>query len=327
MGCDPWLVFQNPYAPVFFDPGIIAAGEIGLPLSCNMFCMPAVANYLGGDITSGLLMTDIDVRSDPGIMLDIGTNGELVLGCRDFMLVGAGAAGPALEGYGSKYGMRAGKGAVRGCRIDCDGNIILDVIGGGSAEGICGTGIVDLIAQGYLSGWINGNGTLNYEASSRIIPVWNQERQLQVPAILFAETNGEKLYFTQDDIIEFIKCKAAAHTMVATMLDYCDMQPDEIGTLYLSGGFGTNLNLESAITIGLYPDLPRDKFEILGNSSLSGAKKLLLDDSCADRLRHITEMAVYVQFGEMEKFLENMIAAQFIPHTDERLYPSVKRRI
>ena len=283
MGCDPWLVFQKPYTPAFYDPGIQPAQAMGLNLRCNILCLPAVANYLGGDITAGLLMTDMDTRDDPAIFLDIGTNGELALGCKDYLLVGAGAAGPALEGGVSKSGMRAEPGAVCRVRIDERNELHVQTIDDLPPEGICGSGIVDLIAEGYLAGWLNGDGTLNMGASARIRMVWEDESHANIPAIVYASRAGKQLYFTQKDIAEFIRCKAAAHTMVATLLDASGITPDQIGTFYLSGGFGTHLNLESAITVGMYPDLPRETFMILGNSSLAGAKRVLLEARAAGR--------------------------------------------
>ena len=324
MGCDPWLVFQKPYTPAFYDPGIQPAQAMGLDLRCNILCLPAVANYLGGDITAGLLMTDMDTRDDPAIFLDIGTNGELALGCKDYLLVGAGAAGPALEGGVSKSGMRAEPGAVCRVRIDERNELHVQTIDDLPPEGICGSGIVDLIAEGYLAGWLNGDGTLNMGASARIRMVWEDESHVNIPAIVYASRAGKQLYFTQKDIAEFIRCKAAAHTMVATLLDASGITPDQIGTFYLSGGFGTHLNLESAITVGMYPDLPRETFMILGNSSLAGAKRVLLDDASLERIRHFVQSATYVQFGEIDTFLENMRAAQFLPHTNASLYPSVQ---
>ena len=324
MGCDPWLVFQKPYTPAFYDPGIQPAQAMGLNLRCNILCLPAVANYLGGDITAGLLMTDMDTRDDPAIFLDIGTNGELALGCKDYLLVGAGAAGPALEGGVSKSGMRAEPGAVCRVRIDERNELHVQTIDDLPPEGICGSGIVDLIAEGYLAGWLNGDGTLNMGASARIRMVWEDESHANIPAIVYASRAGKQLYFTQKDIAEFIRCKAAAHTMVATLLDASGITPDQIGTFYLSGGFGTHLNLESAITVGMYPDLPRETFMILGNSSLAGAKRVLLDEASLERIRHFVQSATYVQFGEIDTFLENMRAAQFLPHTNASLYPSVQ---
>ena len=325
LGCDPWLVFQNPYAPVFFDPGIHSARELGLKLCCNVFCFPAKANYLGGDITAGLLLTDLDTGEKPSIFLDIGTNGELCLGCREFLLMGAGAAGPALEGFGSRYGMRAEPGAIRHMHIADDGSIQLDVIGGGEPVGICGTGIFDLVAQCYLRGIIFGDGTVNREQKGFTTEVWDETAERSVPAVVYYEKADKKLYFTEPDIREFIRCKAAAHTMVATLLEYCGLGLDDIDHIYLAGGFGTHIDLESAVTVGIYPDVDRKKMVLLGNTSLAGAKKLLLDAGQMARVRHFLESSEYLHFSEMERFPENMVAAEFIPHTDGRLYPSVKR--
>ena len=217
LGCDPWQVFQSPYTPVFFDPGVLRASELGLPIAGNIFCMPAIANYLGGDITSGLLMTDLDTREDLALFLDIGTNGELVLGCREFLLMGAGAAGPALEGAVSRSGMRAEPGAICRIKIGPDNRLRYETVGGLAPKGICGSGILDLIAEGFLSGWIDSAGNLQKSASPCIRDVWDDTRQRNVPAIIYAYDGNVPLYFTQDDIGEFLTCKAAAYTMVATL--------------------------------------------------------------------------------------------------------------
>ena len=321
-GCDPWQVFQSPYSPVFFNPGIVRAEELELPLQCNVFTMPAVANYLGGDITSGLLMTDLDTREDPAMLLDIGTNGELAFGCREYLLLGAGAAGPALEGAVSQWGMRAEPGAISSVKIDEADELHIKTIGDQPPKGICGSGILDLIAQGFLAGWITGDGKWNLSASERIHPVWSDFHQREIPAMEYAPG----MFFTDADLEEWIKCKAAAFTMVATLLDHCGLTADDIGRLYLAGGFGTHYDLEAAVTVGLYPDIPRDRFTILGNSALQGAKLLLMDRENISRLQHFLDNGVYLQFGEMERFLEHMVAAQFLPHTDGRLYPSVRPR-
>ena len=324
LACEPWQVFQIPYTPVFYDPGIQEARDIGLNLSCSVFCMPAVANYLGGDITSGLLMTDLDTRTDPALFLDIGTNGEIAFGCKDFLLVGAGAAGPALEGAVSKSGMRAEPGAVCNVTIDERDQIHVKTIGDKPPMGICGSGILDLIAHGFLAGWINGNGTLNVDAAPAIRWTYEPDTQRQLPAICYAQGPEGPLLFTQADIQEFIRCKAAAFTMAATLMEECGVTPADLGAMYLAGGFGEHMDLESAITVGMYPDIPREKFKILGNSSLKGVKKLLLDEAQLPRLRKFAQDAQYVQFGEMARFPENMVAAQFLPHTDTRLFPSVQ---
>lgn len=235
--------------------------------------------------------------------------------------MGAGAAGPALEGFGSRYGMRAEEGAIRHLTIDKGGDFHLEVIGGGEPKGICGTGIFDLVAQCYLAGIIRGDGTVNLDDKKHTALVWDENLECSVPAVVYDEKHG--LYFTQADIQEFIRCKAAAFTMVATLLDHCGLTPGDLGSIYLAGGFGTHIDVESAVTVGIYPDVDRRKLIPLGNTSLAGAKKLLLDTGCLERLNAFRDNATYLHFSEMDKFLENMVAASFIPHTDRSLYPSV----
>ena len=147
-----------------------------------------------------------------------------------------------------------------------------------------------------------------------------------IPAIVYYRKGDKALYFTQADIQEFIRCKAAAHTMVATLLDYCGLTLEDVGNVYLAGGFGTHIDLESAVTVGIYPDIDRRKMKLLGNTSLAGARKLLLDGSCLDRVRWFLETGEYLHLAEMDLFLENMMAANFIPHTNKNHYPSVKQK-
>ena len=156
--------------------------------------------------------------------------------------------------------------------------------------------------------------------------MWEEKSGRNVPAIVYAMSPNGPLSFTQDDIAEFVRCKAAAFTMVQTLMEAAGVSLDEVGTFYLSGGFGTHLDLESAVTIGMYPDIPREKFKILGNSSLGGVKKLLVEAEQLARVRQFAAQAAYVQFGEIDRFVENMIAARFLPHTNAALYPSVRRR-
>ena len=208
-----------------------------------------------------------------------------------------------------------------------DGNFQLDVIGGGVPKGICGTGIFDLVAECYRAGILHGDGTVNMEDPRYVTWVWDEDLQESLPAVVYGRNGEEKLYFTQRDIQEFVRCKAAGFTMVATLLDYCGLSLADVGKFYLAGGFGTHIDLESAIAVGLYPDVDRAKLVPLGNTSLQGAKKLLLDTACRERLSWFRKNGTYLHFSEMETFPQNMVAANFIPHTDSSLYPSVKRRV
>ena len=325
-GVSPAGMGTYPFTPAFTEARTFPGDTLCLPVR-SVTLLPSVSAFVGGDVAAGMFFCRFGHLDAPALLLDIGTNGELVLGCREFLLMGAGAAGPALEGAVSRSGMRAEPGAICRIKIGPDNRLRYETVGGLAPKGICGSGILDLIAEGFLSGWIDSAGNLQKSASPCIRDVWDDTRQRNVPAIIYAYDGNVPLYFTQDDIGEFLTCKAAAHTMVATLLESVNVSPSEIGAFYLAGGFGTHYDLESAITVGLYPDLPREKFKILGNSSLAGAKRLLLDTGCRARLDQIRALATYVQFGEMEKFVENMQAARFLPHTDASRYPSVMRRL
>lgn len=321
MGLDAFGVFQSPYAVQTLAPDVCRAEELGIPMNGFVCCCPGMENYLGGDIISGMLATGIPDQEEISVFLDVGTNGELVVGNKDFLLAGAGAAGPALEGGVVHTGMRAEEGAVD--RVVTEkGQLKIHVIGEGKAKGICGSGIVDLIAELYLNGWIDLRGKYQEEVPEVVrVPVRDEdETELAVEY-------APGLYFYQDDIDEFLKTKAAAMTMVEYMMGLIGLTMEDVGRFYVAGAFGTHLNKESAVTIGLYPDIDRDKIISPGNTSLQGARELLLDRSLMEKAKEIIDRMQYVQFGAVEDFLHLMVAATAIPHTDMQRYPSVVRRL
>lgn len=316
LGIDAFCVFASPYAVHTLNPGFLPAREVGLPLMGYVYCYPGRANYLGGDIVSGAVSTGIHEKEELSLFFDIGTNGELIVGNRDFLLCGAGAAGPALEGGSVRTGMRAVPGAIEQVEL-ADGSFHLQTIGGYPPKGICGSGIVDLIAQLFLNGWIDIRGKFNPEKS----PLIHREDGE------YCVTYGTGLCFYQSDIEEFLKTKAAAVTMIHYMLELTGIQLEDIGHFYLAGAFGAHISKESAVTIGMYPDVDRDRLVPVGNSSLEGAQRLLLDRSILDVLDKITEHMEYVQFGAVDNFLHLMEAATAIPHTNLEQYPSVVREL
>ncbi len=331
IGMDAFCVFSSPYAVQADDPGFLLAKEIGIPVKGYVYCFPGKSNYLGGDILSGMIATELYKETDICAFFDIGTNGELVIGNQDFLLCGAGAAGPALEGAVVRTGMRAGTGAVDHVHI-IDGTFKNHVIGEEKAKGICGSGIVDLIAELFLNGWIDLRGKFVPEKSTYI-----QERESAVQKegvdtlggtiIQYAVEYEPGLYFYQDDIDEFILTKAAAYTMVEYMLSESGIQPEQLGKFYVCGAFGKHVSKESAIAIGMYPDMERKRIINVGNSSLEGAQKLLLNKAYLKDLEEILEKMIYIQYGSVDKFLEMMMAAQSLPHIDMSRYPSVQRKL
>ena len=366
LGMDAFCVFYTPHAVHADRPGFQLARDLDIPLKGYVYCYPAKSNYLGGDIISGMIDTELYKKNEISVFFDIGTNGELVIGNKEFLLCGAGAAGPALEGGVVRTGMRADVGAVDEVKIR-DGNIFVHVIGkqaecfevmhgerknqknitdsvqsntekmtnllsedvsdekckdsNGKREtppqGICGSGIIDLIAELFLEGWIDIRGKLSPEKSPLI-----QERDNQL-CVEYAPG----LYFYQKDIDEFIRTKSAAHTMVEIMLRESGLDLNQADRFYVAGAFGKHVSKESAITIGMYPDMDRDHIINAGNSSLEGAQKLLLNRSLLTDIDQILEEMVYIQFAEVEDFLELMVAAQALPHTDYKRYPTVMEKL
>ena len=321
-----WTVFAAPFAPVTAEPGWIWGRELGMDFDGMLYIIPAASNYIGGDLVSGLLKVDIHKKEETSLFFDIGTNGELVIGNREWMIAGAGAAGPALEGYISRYGMRAAPGAIDSVKIRKN-ELSFTTIEGKRPVGICGSGIIDLLAQMLIAGWISMAGDLNPEASDRIRYLSDEQQYVAVYATESESDTGEPLFFTQTDIRQYLDTKAAAYTMVDCLMDSAGCSMEEISHCYLSGAFSAHSDLESAITIGMFPDIPREKYSAYANTSLDGARILLLDRDRLRELQDLTDMIYCIQFASIPDFLIRMQAAKFLPHTDIDRYPTVKDRI
>ena len=321
-----WTVFASPYAPVTSDPGYFWGRELEMDFDGLVYIIPAASNYVGGDIVSGLLTLDIHKQEETAMFFDIGTNGELVIGNKDWIMAGAGAAGPALEGYISRYGMRAAPGAIDSVQIQGEA-LTFTTIENQKPVGICGSGIIDLLAQMRLNGWINIAGELEPKASSRIQYLEGEGQYAAVYALAEESASGEMLYFSQSDIIQYLDTKAAAYTMVECLLESAGVTTEALSRCYLSGAFTAHSDLEHAITIGIFPDLPREKYKVLRNTSLDGARCLLLDRSLMGDAKKLSENIYCVQFASIPDFLVRMQAAKFIPHTDMSRYPGVQKKL
>lgn len=326
LGLHTWPVFASPYAPVSTDPGFLWGSELGMDFSGLLYIIPAASNYIGGDIVSGLIRLELHKKDEINLFFDIGTNGELVIGSKDWMMAGAGAAGPALEGYISRFGMRAAPGAVDSVRI-CGSELTYTTIGNQKPVGICGSGIIDLLAQMRQNGWIDIAGNLEPAASARIIYLEEEKQYAAVYATQTESATGQLLYFSQTDIGQYLDTKAAAYTMVECLLDVAGVTTDQLTHCYLSGAFPAHSDLEAAITIGIFPDLPREKYALIANTSLEGARAILLDRTRLQEAMELAKELYCIQFASVPDFLVRMQAAKFIPHTDMSRYPTVQKML
>ena len=323
---DPTHIRKEPYIPTANFIPVIRAHETGIKINPHgiLYCIPGVASYLGGDIVSGVFSCGIHKKEENSILIDIGTNGEVVLGNNEFLIGCAASAGPAFEGSGVSCGMRATKGAIQNVTID---PVTLDVkfstIGQSKPLGICGSGYIDLIAEMLSTGIIDKIGKINSLNSKRI-----RKNEFGMEYILvFKEgsANKEDIVISEIDIDNIKRAKAAIYSSVATLLKHMSLQLNDIAKFYIAGGFGTYLDIPNAIKIGLLPDLPREKFIFVGNSSLSGARQLIVSSQNRESLEEIARKTSYLELSVESNYMDEYMAALFFPHTDLTKFPSLNK--
>jgi uncharacterized 2Fe-2S/4Fe-4S cluster protein (DUF4445 family) len=292
-----------------------------------VYSMPNVASYVGGDVTAGVLVSQIHKQDAVSLFIDIGTNGEIVLGNKDWLVTAACSAGPAFEGSGIKFGMRAMEGAIEEVEIDPKTyDVNYRVIGDVKPIGICGSGMIDALAEMYLNGVIDQKGKIREEIGSKRIRKGESGLEYVLAWRVESAINKE-IVITEADLDNLIRAKAAIYAGFATLLAHMGIKFTDIEKLYIAGGFGRYIDVERAITIGMLPDLPVDKFQFLGNTSIMGAYFALL----CDRLRHeaeeIAHRMTYVELSVSRNFMDEYLSALFLPHTDLDAFPTVKREL
>ena len=315
---------MEPFVPSFFQTKGLLARDIGLPLhpEAELVLAPNIGSYVGGDITAGTLSSMIWNRPELSLFIDLGTNGELVLGNNEFLMSCACSAGPAFEGGDISCGMRATDGAIEACTIDpVTLEPTLTVVGGCAPAGICGSGIIDIIAELFRAGAINGKGKLVREGD-RIL---HDEHGMGSYVLAWqSETGGVKdVAINEVDIDNFIRAKGAIYSATATMLAALDMDASMIERVYVAGGIGSGINMKNAVTIGMFPDIPIGQFSYIGNSSLTGAYAMLLSSLAQEKVEELGSSITYLELSNVPGYMDAFVAACFLPHTDASLFPSV----
>jgi uncharacterized 2Fe-2S/4Fe-4S cluster protein (DUF4445 family) len=318
-----WLI-REPYIPAANQPGMIRARDLGIAIHrrARVLVFPNVGSYFGGDLIAGILFAGLHRREETAILVDVGTNAEVVLGNRDWMIACAGAAGPALEGGMSRMGMMAGPGVIDRVRIGADGALELGTIGGETPRGICGSGVIDLAAQLFLRGWVDIRGRLLPErCNGRCREADGLVHLDLVPADRSA--TGEALSISQVDLDSLMRSKAAMFTILETLTGQVGLTPETLQTFFVAGTFGCFIDPEAAVTIGMLPDLPRERYHPLGNSALGGAVRLLTDAGAQEEIRRIQASITYLELNVNQEFMNRFSAAKFLPHTDRQRFASI----
>jgi len=324
---DPHYIREEPYVPTFNDLAFIPANELGLSMNpeAKIYLSPSVGSYVGGDITAGMLCTPI-LRSSQKISLfiDAGTNGELVVGNKDWLITCACSAGPAFEGGGIKCGMPASEGAIETIELNDRGQVKCKVIGEIDAKGLCGSGLVDLLAELFIHGFIDRYGKFTAEKiPDRIVETDEGKAFLLVDAS--KSFWGKDICVTERDITNLIRTKGAVFSACSLLLKSVGLRFDEIDSFYIAGGFGQHLDVENAVRIGLLPDLERKQFRYIGNSSLLGSYLILLSDKNRKMVQKIARQMTYIELNTEPGYMNEFTGSLFLPHTDMELFPSVGR--
>ena len=325
VGVDAESVRMEPYVPSFFAWEGMRSGDVNLlanPMA-PVLIAPNIGSYVGGDITAGTLASGIWDKDEMSLFIDLGTNGEIVFGNRDFLMSCACSAGPAFEGGDISCGMRATDGAVEACTIDkTTMEPTLSIVGdpGQKPVGICGSGIIDIISELFRTSIINAKGLFVREGSR----VKRDSHGMGRYVLATAEESetGREISINEVDIDNFIRAKGAIFSAIDTLLKSVDMTVDMIDSVYVAGGIGSGINMKNAVNIGMFPDVDLSKFHYIGNSSLSGAYAMVVSDEAAAKTAEVAANMTYLELSNYPGYMDSFVAACFLPHTDARLFPN-----
>jgi len=321
----------SPFITAVNQPPTLTAGTIGLAINseATVDCLPGVASYVGADISSGVLACKMDETEKLTLFLDVGTNGETVLGSREWLVTCACSAGPAFEGAGVLYGMRATKGAIEECWISGENSAhpyepSYRVIGKSKPRGICGSGLISLLAEMFLTGLVDKGGMINLDLADINPRIRSGDHGPEYVVSWGKETeSGQDIAVNNVDIDNLKRAKAAIYAGFTVLAQSVGVPLEMVEQIIIGGSFGKYINVEKAVQIGLLPDMPWERFKFLGNTSVQGAYLALLDWRNRDRIRDIASQMTYIELSADNTFYDAFMSAMFLPHTNLSSFPSV----
>lgn len=316
----------EPYIPAFFKTNAVFANDLGIDINpdAHIIIAPNVGSYVGGDITAGTLTSMIWNKPELSVFIDLGTNGEIVFGNQDFLMSCACSAGPAFEGGDISCGMRATDGAIEACTIDpVTMEPTFHVIGeeGQKPVGLCGSGIIDVISELFRCNMISPKGKFIREGKR----IRHDKYGMGSYVLVFQEDAGsvKDVEINEVDIDNFIRAKGAIFSGIQTLISSLDFDVSMVDNVYVAGGIGSGINMKNAVGIGMLPDIPLEKFHYIGNSSLSGSYAMLLSAEAERKVYELARSITYVELSTTPGYMDEFVAACFIPHTNTALFPSV----
>lgn len=321
IGVDSESIRMEPYIPTFFKTDSFEARDLNLKTNphARILFAPNIGSYVGGDITAGVLANTMWNKPELALFVDLGTNGEIVFGNEDFLMGCACSAGPAFEGGDISCGMRATDGAIESCTIDSDTmEPTFKVIADASPIGLCGSGIIDVISELFRCGIINPKGLFVRDGKR----VKRDEFGMGSYVLAFKEDAGtiKDVEITEVDIDNFIRAKGAIFSAIKLMLESLDFDVSMLEKVYVAGGIGSGISMENAVNIGMFPNIPLEKYEYIGNSSLSGAYTMIMSSGALEKLDELGSSITYMELSTNPRYMDEFVAACFIPHTDASLF-------
>ena len=321
---DPGHIRKGPCIPAVNFMPVIRAAEAGIKINPRglLSCLPCVGSYVGGDIVGGVLASGMDNSKDISLFIDMGTNGEVVLGNKDYYITCSTSAGPCFEGGGLSSGIRAMAGAIQNVSVK-NNKLVMGTIGNKPAKGICGSGIIDALSVFMENKIVDRSGKIK---ENKICKVRDADGVKEIVLVDKKKSaTGKDITIDENDIKNVIHSKGAIYTGIEVLLKESGFKKSDLKHVFIAGGLGAALNARSAINIGLLPDLPEKKFEFLGNTSVTGAKMCILSSEAMEKARLITNKMTYLDLSTNSHFMNNYSAALFLPHTDIETFPSVKK--
>ncbi|KJS81289.1 MAG: ferredoxin [Peptococcaceae bacterium BICA1-8] len=327
LALDPKFIRLEPYIPTAAQFPAVKIKDLDLPLYAEGWIVniPSIASYVGGDIVAGALAVGIEKSEELTLFIDIGTNGEMVLGNKEWLVSCACSAGPAFEGGGITFGMRAMRGAIERIQIDKNFEVSFETIENDKAVGICGSGLIDGLSKLHSSGIIDRTGKFQTDVpTDRLRQGYNGPEFV----LVWAKESGinKDIIITESDIKNLLRAKGAIFAGIRCMLDIVALEMGSIDKVLIAGGFGNYLNLDDAIKIGLLPDLDRTRYQFVGNTSVKGAQAVLLSTNAYHQSLELSKKMTYLELSVGNTFMEEFVSATFIPHTDLKLFPSLIKK-
>jgi len=331
LGLEADLIRLSPFVPSATSPLPMRAAEVGLSIHPRgiLYAVPMVGSYVGGDITAGILASRMHHAEELSLLLDIGTNGEVVLGNREFLVTCSASAGPAFEGASVSCGMRATSGAIDSVRIfHREPMVSATTIDGSPPVGLCGTGLIDTLAGMVLAGIVDRSGQFQVGRAEKRFRTTEEDGRPEFVLVSAQESGGQRdVVITQADVENLIRTKGAIYAAADSLVQSVGVSFADVSKIYIAGAFGNRLDIPSCVAIGLLPDLPIERFEFLGNSSVAGTKMVMLSHHMLEEAHRVRDQITYQELMVEPAYMEKFTSACFLPHTDLSRFPSVAERL